>query len=173
MKRLIFLLTLFLSVTSLYAQQGVKISGKVSDNAGSLPGVSVSIKGTALGIVTDIDGNYTLQAPNQATLVFSFVGYKTQEVPVNNRTSINILLLENVVGLGEVVVVGYGTQKVKDLTSSITTLKTEELIKTPSGQAMQSLQGKVAGLQVVSSGAPGDSPTIRIRGVGSYPGSNN
>jgi len=173
MKRLIFLLTLFLSVTFLYAQQGVKISGKVSDSAGSLPGVSVSIKGTALGIVTDIDGNYTLQAPNQATLVFSFIGYKTQEVPVNNRTSINILLVENVVGLGEVVVVGYGTQKVKDLTSSITTIKTEELIKTPTGQAMQSLQGKVAGLQVVSSGAPGDSPTIRIRGVGSYPGSNN
>ena len=173
MKRLIFLLNLFFSITFLYAQQGVKVSGKVSDNAGSLPGVSVSIKGTATGMVTDIDGNYTLQTPNQATLVFSFIGYKTQEVPVNNRTSINIKLEENVVGIGEVVVVGYGTQKVKDLTSSITTIKTEDLIKTPTGQAMQSLQGKVAGLQVVSSGAPGDSPTIRIRGVGSYPGSNN
>ena len=173
MKRLIFLLNLFLSVTFIYAQQGVKISGKVSDNAGGLPGVSVSIKGTSIGIVTDIDGNYSVQAPNQATLVFSFIGYKTQEVPVNNRTSINIKLEENVVGLSEVVVVGYGTQKVKDLTSSITTVKTEELVKTPTGQAMQALQGKVAGLQVVSSGAPGDSPTIRIRGVGSYPGSNN
>jgi len=173
MKRLIFLLNLFFSITFLYAQQGVKVSGKVSDNAGSLPGVSVSIKGTATGMVTDIDGNYTLQTPDQATLIFSFIGYKTQEVPVNNRTSINIKLEENVVGIGEVVVVGYGTQKVKDLTSSITTIKTEELIKTPTGQAMQSLQGKVAGLQVVSSGAPGDSPTIRIRGVGSYPGSNN
>ena len=173
MKRLIFLLNLFLSVTFIYAQQGVKISGKVSDNAGGLPGVSVSIKGTSIGIVTDIDGNYSVQAPNQATLVFSFIGYKTQEVPVNNRTSINIKLEENVVGLSEVVVVGYGTQKVKDLTSSITTVKTEELVKTPTGQAMQALQGKVAGLQVVSSGAPGDSPTIGIRGVGSYPGSNN
>ena len=173
MKRLIFLLNLFLSVTFLYAQQGVKISGKVTDNAGGLPGVSVSVKGTALGIVTDANGDYTIQASNQATLVFSFVGYKSQEVPVNNRTSINIKLEENVVGIGEVVVVGYGTQKVKDLTSSITTIKTEDLIKTPAGQAMQSLQGKVAGLQVVSSGAPGDSPTIRIRGVGSYPGSNN
>jgi len=173
MKRLIFLLNLFLSVTFLYAQQGVKISGKVSDNAGSLPGVSVSVKGTAIGMVTDIDGNYNVQTSDQAILVFSFIGYKTQEVPVNNRTTINIKLEENVVGLGEVVVVGYGTQKVKDLTSSITTIKTDELLKTPTGQAMQSLQGKVAGLQVVSSGAPGDSPTIRIRGVGSYPGSNN
>src|SRR5665647_1713710 len=85
MKRLIFLLTLFLSVTFLYAQQGVKISGKVSDNAGGLPGVSVSIKGTAIGIVTDTNGDYSIQTPNQATLVFSFVGYKQQEVPVNNR----------------------------------------------------------------------------------------
>lgn len=173
MKRLIFLLFLFLSVTSLYAQQGLKISGKVSDNSGGLPGVSVLIKGTSQGVVTDVDGNYSMEVPKQATLVFSFIGFKTQEIPANNRTSINIKMQEDVVGVGEVVVIGYGTQKVKDLTSSITTIKTDDLIKTPAGQAMQSLQGKVAGLQVVSSGAPGDSPTIRIRGVGSYPGSDN
>jgi len=173
MKRLIFLLTLFLSVSLLYAQPGVKISGKVSDNAGGLPGVSVSIKGTTIGIVTDVNGNYTIQASNQATLIFSFVGYKSQEVPVNNRTTINVKLEENVVGLGEVVVVGYGTQKVKDLTSSITTIKTAELVKSPTGQAMQALQGKVAGLQVISTGVPGDSPTIRVRGIGSYPGADN
>ena len=105
--------------------------------------------------------------------MYSFIGYQSREIPVQNRTAINVLLQEQSVSVDEVVVVGYGTQKVKDLTSSISTLKSEELAKTPSSQAMQALQGKVAGLQVVSSGAPGDSPTIRLRGIGSYPGKNN
>jgi len=127
MKRLIFLLYLFLSVSFLYAQPGVKISGKVSDVTGGLPGVSVAIKGTSLGVVTDANGDYSIQAPNQATLVFSFVGYKSQEVLVNNRTSINIKLEENVVGLGEVVIVGYGTQRKIDVTGSVARLKGRKL----------------------------------------------
>ncbi len=171
MKRLIFLLFLFLSASSLYSQQGITITGKVSDKLGGLPGVAVQIKGTATGVVTDLNGDYTIQAPGDATLLFSYVGFKSQEIPVSNRTSINIIMEEDVVGLEEVVVVGYGTQKVKDLTSSITTIKAEDLEKTPSGQAMQALQGKVAGLQVVSNGAPGNAPTIRVRGIGSYPNS--
>lgn len=174
MKRLIFLLFLFLSTTFLYAQQELNISGKVTNNTGlGLPGVSVVVKGTVRGIVTDIDGAYVIKAPAQATLVFSFVGFKIQEIQVNNHTSINVKMEEDVVGVEEVVVVGYGTQKVKDLTSSITTIKTQDLVKTPAGQAMQALQGKVAGLQVVSNGGPGNSPTIRVRGIGSYPGNNN
>ena len=174
MRKLIFLLYLFLTVTFLNAQQASTVSGKVSDNTGNgLPGVSVAVKGTTRGVITDNSGGYTIQATNQATLVFSFIGFTTQEVIVNSRNSINIQLLESTELVDEVVVVGYGTQKVKDLTSSITTVKSADLVKTPSGQAMQALQGKVAGLQVVSNGGPGNSPTIRVRGVGSYPGNNN
>jgi len=171
MKRLIFLLNLFFSVTFLYAQQGVKVSGKVSDVTGGLPGVSVSIKGTSLGVVTDANGDYSILAPNQATLVFSFVGYKSQEVPVNNRTSINIKLEENVVGLGEVVIVGYGTQRKIDVTGSVAQVKGSDITKQASVNPISSLQGKVAGVQITSSGQPGASPQIKIRGVGTIYGS--
>ena len=107
------------------------------------------------------------------TLIFSMIGMVTQSILVGNQATINVKMLTEETLLQEVVVVGYGTQKVKDLTSSIATIKTEEIARTPAGQAMQALQGKVAGLQVVTSGAPGNSPTIRIRGIGSYPGQNN
>ena len=174
MRKLIFLLYLFLSVIILNAQQAVTISGKVSDNTGNgLPGVSVVLKGSTRGVITDNGGGYSIQASGQATLVFSFIGFKTQEVVANNKTTVNVVLVESTELVDEVVVVGYGTQKVKDLTSSIATVKSQELARTPSGQAMQALQGKVAGLQVVSNGGPGNSPTIRVRGIGSYPGNNN
>ena len=154
MKRLIFLLYLFLSASFLYAQPGVKISGKVSDNTGGLPGVAIAIKGTTRGVVTDMNGDYSIEAPNQATLVFSFLGYKSQEVPVNNRTSINIKLEENVVGLGEVVVVGYGTQRKIDVTGSVAQVKGEDITKQASVNPISSLQGKVAGVQITSTGRP-------------------
>ncbi|MEI7523476.1 MAG: TonB-dependent receptor [Mariniphaga sp.] len=175
MKKLIFLLNLFLSVTFLYAQQGITISGKVNNatNGDPIPGVTIVLKGTTTGVITDFNGNYSIKAAGSSTLVFSFVGMTTQEVSINNRAIINVQLKEQAVDVSEVVVVGYGTQKVKDLTSSITTIKSDELVKTPTGQAMQALQGKVAGVQIVSSGAPGDSPTIRVRGIGSYPGADN
>lgn len=175
MKKLIFLLYLFLSVTILYAQEKISISGKVTDATSGevLPGVTVVVKGTTTGIITDADGNYTIETAGNGILSFSFVGMESQEVAINNRTTISIQLKEQSFSVDEVVVVGYGTQKVKDLTSSITTVKSDDLAKTPSGQAMQALQGKVAGLQVVSSGSPGNSPTIRVRGIGSYPGNNN
>ena len=108
-------------------------------------------------------------APAENTLVFTFVGYKTSTVDVSNRTTADVVLERDVTSLEEVVVVGYGTQREKDLTSAISTIKTDDIVKTPTGQAMQSLQGKVPGLQIVSSGQPGASPTVRIRGVGSYP----
>lgn len=172
-KPFLFLILLF-SVFTLFAQEKITVSGQVVDESGvSLPGVSILEKGTTNGTVTDIDGNYTLSASTEATLVFSYIGFLTQEIAVNGQSAINVKLEEDVVGLEEVVVVGYGKLPVKDLTSSITTVKSEDLEKTPSGQAMQALQGKVAGLQVVSQGAPGDAPTIRVRGIGSYPGSNN
>ncbi len=174
MKKLFVVLNLLLSVSLLFAQNTLSVKGKVTDAKNeAVPGVSVLVKGTMQGTITDVDGLYSLQTSPQATLVFSFVGMQTQEIPVNNHSTINVQLKEQSFNVEEVVVVGYGTQKVKDLTSSISTIKSEDLVKTPAGQAMQSLQGKVAGLQVVSNGAPGNSPTIRVRGIGSYPGNNN
>jgi TonB-linked SusC/RagA family outer membrane protein len=171
MKKLSILFFLLLSVTLLYAQQEIVVTGKVIDNTNlGLPGVTILEKGTQNGTITDVQGNYSISVPPQSTLVFSFVGFITQEIPVDGQTTINVQMKEDVVGLEEVVVVGYGEIKVKDLTSSISTVDAEEIARTPSSDAMQGLQGKVAGMQVVSSGAPGSSPTIRVRGVGSYPG---
>jgi len=174
MKKLTIFFLLFFSVTLLFAQQTITVTGQVTDEQNlGLPGVTILEKGTQRGTITDFDGNYSFDVSEDATLVFSFVGFQSQEVPVEGRSTINIQLSEAVVDLDEVVVVGYGTLVVKDLTSSIATVKPEDLAKTPTGQAMQALQGKVAGLQVVSSGGPGDAPTIRVRGIGSYPGADN
>ncbi len=175
MKKLTFLFYLIISVTTVFSQQKIVVEGTVTEavNNQPIPGVSVVIKGTSSGTITDFDGNFSIEAENNQTLVFSFVGLTTQEVEINNQNTINISMQESTEFIDEVMVVGYGTLKVKDLTSSITTVKSDDLAKTPSGQAMQALQGKVAGLQVVSSGAPGAAPTIRVRGIGSYPGSNN
>ena len=174
MRKLVLFFFLCLLITTGYSQEKITITGKVVDNTGAgLPGVSILEKGTYNGTVTDINGNYSLQASSQSTLVYSFIGFVSQEIAINGQTSINVDLKEDVVGLEEVVVVGYGQLKVKDLTSSITTIKSDELVKSPSGQAMQALQGKVAGVQIVSAGAPGGEPTVRIRGIGSFPGSSN
>lgn len=170
------LLTLFmLFLVAVVSAQNVTVTGKVTEEATGepVPGVSIVVKGTTSGTITGIDGNYTISAASNDTLEFSFVGLATQRVPVNGRTTINVSLAESTEFVDEVVVVGYGQLKVKDLTSAITTVESDELERTPTGQAMQALQGKVAGLQVVSSGAPGSAPTIRVRGIGSYPGQNN
>ena len=152
--------------------QRVTVTGTVTDNTGTpLPGVSVLEMGTTNGTITNLEGSYTIQASPESTLQFSFVGFESQEVVVGDQTIINISLAEGMIGLDEVIVVGYGQLVVKDLTSSISTVKAEELDNTPSAQVMQALQGKVAGVQVVSAGGPGDAPTIRVRGTGSYLGS--
>ncbi len=166
------LIFLFFATGNILLAQRETVSGKVTGAADGfpLPGVTIVITGTLEGTITDVDGNYSIGvAPNQS-LTFSFIGFQSVEIPVNNRQVIDVVLVETAFDIEEVVVVGYGETKVKDLTSSITTVKSEDLVKTPTGQAMQALQGKVAGMQVVSSGSPGSSPTIRIRGIGSYPG---
>ncbi|NJN27508.1 MAG: TonB-dependent receptor [Cyclobacteriaceae bacterium] len=153
-----------------------QVTGQVIDmeSAEELPGVNVVIKGTSIGTVTDLDGTYAIDINSEEdVLVFSSVGYVTEEIPVLVQSVIDVQMAPDLQALDEIVVIGYGATKSKDLTSSITTIKSAEITKTPTGQAMQSLQGKVAGLQVVSSGSPGSSPTVRIRGIGSYPGSNN
>lgn len=153
-----------------YAQNNITVSGTVTDDQGQpLPGASVILMGTTNGVQTDFDGNYSLDnVPSNGTIAFSYIGFTDQEIPINGQTIINVSLQEGTQSLDEVVVVGYGTQKKADLTGSIATIKSEDITRTPSGAAMQALQGKVAGLQVVSSGAPGTGPTIRVRGIGSY-----
>lgn len=159
MKRLFFLVMLTGVFSLLSAQPRITVTGKVTESDGQgIPGVSILVKGTLVGTITDLDGNYTIETEPQSTLVFSFVGFSTVEMPVANQAVINVRLREQAFDVEEVVVVGYGTQKVKDLTSSITTVKSEELARTPTGQAMQALQGKVAGLQVVSTGSPATAP---------------
>ncbi len=174
MKKLSIFFLLFLSVTMLFAQQNITVTGKVTDEQNlGLPGVTVLVKGTQTGTVTDFDGNYSIEVPSNATLVFSYIGFLTEEIAVDGSTAINLEMNEDIIGLEEIVVVGYGQLRVRDLTSSITTVNSDELVKTPSGQAMQALQGKVAGVQIVSAGSPGGEPTVRIRGIGSFPTSSN
>lgn len=172
MRTIFSILTMFfIGLTAMFAQQ---ISGHVTsgDNGLSLPGVSIVIQGTTNGTFTDFDGNFSIEAQNGDQLIVSSIGFETQIISVTGD-SLEIVMNPDVTNLSEVVVVGYGTMKVKDLTSSITTVGSEDIEKTPTSQVMQSLQGKVAGLQVVSSGAPGEAPTIRVRGIGSYPAGGN
>jgi len=152
------------------------ITGTVLDSQTNetLPGASVVIKGTTTGAATDVNGKFTLSlTADQKVLVVSSVGYESKEVAVGAQTNLIIALKTSATNLNELVVVGYGSTKVKDLTSSITTIKSEELLKTPAAQPMQALQGKVAGMQVVANGGPGNAATIRIRGIGSFPGRDN
>lgn len=153
-----------------FAQDNITVSGMVTDNNNQpLPGASIIVKGTTTGTQTDFDGNFSLSnVPENGTLVFSYLGFTTLEILVKGQTEYSVQLQEDAEALDEVVVVGYGEMKVKDLTSAITTIKSEELSATPTGQAMQAMQGKVAGLQIVSNGSPGQSPTVRVRGIGSY-----
>ena len=164
---------LILSLFSTYGwSQEKQVSGKVTsqEDGTPIPGANIVVQGTTKGTTSDVEGNYSLQlAESENTLVFSFVGFMPITISVDGRTTIDVVLAPDVTSLEEVVVVGYGAQREKDLTSAISTVKTEDIVKTPTGQAMQALQGKVPGLQVVSSGAPGDAPTVRVRGIGSYP----
>ena len=174
MKKLIFLLYLFLTVSFLFAQQGSVITGKVTDANGlTLPGVSVLIKGSVHGTVTGPDGKFTMQVPVNSTLAFSFMGYKTQEIVITNQKVLDVKLIEETIGVGEVIVVGYGTQKKLEVTGAIAQVKGEEVSKQSSPNPISALQGKVAGVQITNAGPPGSSPEIRIRGVGTVYGNAN
>lgn len=164
----IFLLVLAIFVSFQVMGQET-VSGKVIDanSAEPLPGVNVLISGTTSGVITDLDGTYTLSVDNveNATLIFSYVGYLSENVSVNGRNVIDIAMVPDVSQLEEVVVVGYGSVKKSDLTSSISTVKGEDLQSMTVGNIGSSLQGKVPGLQVVQgSGAPGAAPKVFIRG---------
>ncbi len=147
------------------------ITGQVTDleNGESLPGVNVVVKGTTIGTVTDVDGNYRLTAPDDAqTLVFSSVGYVSEEIAIGNQTVINLALSPDIQSLSEVVVVGYGTQQRSDVSGSIASVSSENIKDLTVSRADQALAGQVAGVQVSqSSGVPGRGTQVNIRGVGS------
>ena len=164
-----------LMASEMKSEQNLSIQGQVVDNTGGpLPGVTVVVKGTNLGTITDANGNYLLtNIADGATLLFSFVGMKSQEVAVAGQTVINITLKEETVGLEEIVAVGYGSQRKKDLTGSIARVKGDDMIQPSTGSFDQMLQGKVAGLQISqTSGAPGGNVNVLIRGVSSITGGN-
>jgi TonB-linked SusC/RagA family outer membrane protein len=153
------------------------VAGKVTDSGGQpLPGVTVVVKGTTQGTVTNADGNYSLtNIPDDATLVFSFVGMKTQEVVVGSQTSINITMEEETIGIEEVVAIGYGTMKKSDLTGSVSSVQGDEIAKKASSTMVsQALQGTTPGLMITRNGASAAdaSATIRIRGVTTIGDSN-
>ena len=152
------------------------ISGKVTDEKGeSVVGANVTVKGTAIGTITDVEGMYKLTVPDEAkTLTISFIGYLAQDVAIGKESVINIVLVSEIQALSEIVVVGYGTQRRSDLTGSISSVKGDDLTQLPVIRADQALQGRAAGVVVTNNdGAPGGNTTIRIRGSNSITGGNN
>ncbi|MBD0401774.1 TonB-dependent receptor [Flammeovirga sp. EKP202] len=167
-------ITFFLMIfyTTISLAQEVVVSGKVTDNGQPLPGVNVLVKGTAKGTVTDFDGNFSINVLKEDVLVFNYIGYVPQEHAVGTTTNFDISLKEDLELLDEVVVVGYGTQKKKEVTGAVNNVGSEALEKMPTPDLGTALQGQVAGVNVqASSGAPGASANIQIRGVGSITGS--
>jgi TonB-linked SusC/RagA family outer membrane protein len=163
----LFVLSLVLSVGMITAQEKT-ITGKVTaEGEGPLPGVNVTVQGTTIGQITDVNGVYTLKVPGpQAVLVFSSISYVTQAVTVGTQTTIDVVLVSDTKALQEVVVVGYGTRMKEQLTGAVSSVTDKELKVTSSPSAITRLQGKVAGVTITTPNTPGGEPTILIRGVG-------
>ena len=160
------LLLLFSLLSTALSAQNKKISGKVIDEKHQpVLGASVVVKGTTKGTTTDFDGNFTIEVPAKATLSVSFIGYHTQNVAVGNQNQLTIVLKEEQEQLDEVVVVGYGTVRKKDLTGAVTSVSNKALKEKPIANAGEALQGRAAGVQVTSAGKPGDNVSFRIRGI--------
>ena len=181
-KELVFSAMLFTSVlggltvcpttamASVQQNQTIKVSGQVVDQDGeALIGATIKVKGAQAGVITDFDGNFTIDAPANGTLVVSYVGYKDREIAVRGRAIIEQIQMESdALVLEQVVVVGYGTQKKADLTGSVSIVNAEELKRTSNSNISTMLEGKVAGVQITSDGQPGADPAVRIRGIGSF-----
>ena len=154
-------------------KQDSNITGNVTDTRGiTLPGVNVIVKGKTTGTITNIDGKFTIEANKGEVLVFSFIGYASQEVIIDDAEVLNIVLEEETIGLNEVVAVGYGSLRKSDLTGAIASIETDELSSLPVPSVGNAMQGKATGVQVIESGIPGSDPTFRIRGIGTI-NSNN
>lgn len=172
----VFLMIVFSANFSEVLAQSKTISGTVSDNYGmTLPGVSVLIKGSTQGTVTDLDGKYVLTSDlDISTLVFSYIGYTTQEVPVGNQNVIDITLEEDLLGLDEVVVVGYGVQQKKDVTGATSSIGKEDMNQGAITNPLQQISGRAAGVNITQIGnEPGSRPTVRIRGITSLIGGSD
>ncbi len=162
-------LLLFMVGISAIAQ--IQVTGTVNGPEGAVPGVNVMIKNTTQGTVSDLTGTFRIEVPSgDAILVFSAIGYYTKEIVVGNQTVINVELEVELTGLDEVVVIGYGKSEAKDLTAPIPVIKQDELKAIPTASPMEAIQGKVSGVFISSNGAPGATPSIQIRGLGSVRG---
>jgi TonB-dependent starch-binding outer membrane protein SusC len=157
------------------SQEIKTFSGTITNKGGNtLPGVTISIKGTALGVVSDLDGNFNIKASEGDVLVFSFIGYASQEVTLISKTNLTIVLKEDVVGLDEVVVVGYGVTKKRDLTGAASSISAESLNKGAVTNPLQQMAGRAAGVNITQIGSePGTNPSVRIRGITSLIGGND
>lgn len=171
----LFLTALFSLVTMSGYAQSKTVTGKIIDSTGEpVIGASVLVKGTTNGVISDIDGNFSIQGvANDAVLQISFVGYKAQDISVAGKTRIDVTLVEDTEMLDEVVVVGYGVQKKSDVTGALASVSSEELNTKPVSNAFEALQGKAAGVDITSSQRPGELGDIRIRGNRSLNASNS
>ncbi len=170
LKKLILLPVFLLFGSVIYAQV---VTGVVSDANGPLPGVNILVKGTNSGTQTDFDGNYSIEVgSSEGVLVFSYVGYKTQEVSVAGQSNIDVTLAQDAAQLDEVVIMGYAAQTRGDITGSVASVDMDEALKAPVVNAAEALQGRVTGVTVVNNGSPGSAPKINIRGFGTSNSTN-
>ena len=170
LKSLFLLVCLVLSGTTVFAQEKT-VTGVVTDSFNEpLIGASIVVQGTTNGVITDLDGKYSIKVTPGATLQFSYVGMEKQSIKVGNQSIINVQLKDDSQILAETVVIGYGSAKKRDLTGSITNIKGDEIANKPVANPLSALQGKVAGVQVINSGRAGEDPEIRVRGTNSING---
>ena len=170
LKSLFLLVCLVLSGTTVFAQEKT-VTGVVTDSFNEpLIGASIVVQGTTNGVITDLDGKYSIKVTPGATLQFSYVGMEKQSIKVGNQSIINVQLKDESQMLAETVVIGYGSAKKRDLTGSITNIKGDEIANKPVANPLSALQGKVAGVQVINSGRAGEDPEIRVRGTNSING---
>src|SRR5471030_1078238 len=170
--RIALLFTSLLVCAGAMAQTpGTAIKGTVSDDQGAtLPGVTVKVKGTSVGVITDVNGNYNIQVPQGGkTLVFSFIGMQTQEISIGSKAIIDVRLSLSSTALTDVVVIGYGTQKRQDVNGAISSVSAKDIQDIPQPSIDQMLQGKAAGVTVTNnSGQPGSATSIHIRGITNF-----
>lgn len=172
LQKLLLLLAMLVPGGSLLAQQ--TITGTITGEDGEpLIGATVTVKGTTIGTIADVEGRYGVQvSPEAETLIFSFVGMETQEIPIEDRNVIDMVMNPDVTGLEEVVVIGYGSRKKVNLTGSVASIETKDLALNPTGNVTQSLQGMAPGVEVTTSNTPGSDAKIRIRGLGTINNNN-
>lgn len=168
-RRLSLIVACALLLSSVALAQERTVTGKVTDENGSgMPGVNVILKGTGSGTATDVDGRYSISAGSDAVVVFTFVGYQTQEVPVSGRTTLDVSMVPDVQSLSEVVITGYQVQRKADISGAVAVVNTDDLQSLVASSFAQKLAGRAPGVTVSTSGRPGDVTNVRIRGISSF-----